>query len=234
MSYKEKHLHQLGRAFKVLALSMAMLIPAGCTDKKEKDENAQPVGLLDKTPLKTNDKYGAKVTLYLVDVPIYTNSGERKKEQYVLTRGLNNSDYVTGTKRYVRKAYFNNSPDAVFVQVDENNAVVTEKGAVGLFLGNDGKVVVVSDNNVSDFIREKDIKNAWQSSYANSAERAEKTSQTVEAEDSISNISVSDSIESDTLKVTATDTLKTAEKAVADTNVLQADTFNLMRQKIRE
>ncbi|MBR6355771.1 MAG: hypothetical protein IKR92_02845 [Alphaproteobacteria bacterium] len=234
MNYKEKHSHQLRHAFKVLALATAMLIPVGCADKKEKVDEQQTQGLMDKTPLKTNDKYGASVTLYLVDVPVYERFGERKPDQYMLTRGLQKSDYVPGNKRYTRKAYFNNSDDAVYVQVDENNAVVTEKGFVGLFVDADGKVVVVSDDHITDFVRDRTARRdeAREGRASGAGERIAKARQQSEENDSTQLNIVTDSIHSDTVKMAADSVLSPKAQPTPDT--VLTDTLTALRQNLHE
>lgn len=232
MKYKEKHSHQLRGAFGALALAMAMMIPAGCTNNNTKDNKKEAQGLLDSTPLKVNDKYNDAVTLYLVDVPVYDRNGERKKDQYMLTRGLQSSDYrAEGSKRYTRKAYFNNSNEAVYVQVDGNNAVWTERGFVGLFVDNDSKVVVVSDKRVSDFIKDRSVVENHHSSSMSVSERISKVRSAIEETDSVNNVSVPDSISTDTVKM-QTDTLNIKEPV--DTNTMLPDTIGTMRQDVRE
>lgn len=149
MSFKEKHLKQ---AFGPLCMAALMLVPTGCNnDKKAYDVEKGQSGLLDTVPYESMDKYGSKVILHQVNIPVYNANGERKAAQWHLTHGLKHSDYVPDTSRtYIRKAYINNSTDATYVKVDRCNAVITESGFHGLFVDGD-KVVVVHDDNVEKF-----------------------------------------------------------------------------------
>ena len=154
MSYKEKQYHQ---AFGALALSVAMLIPTGCTEQKTQTPKEKQVGLLDPTPIKAIDKYNDAVTLSLVNVPVFNSDGTRKKDRFVLTHGLTNSSYKpVGTETFIRKAYLNNSKTPHYVKTDKNRAIYTENGFSGLFLNEYGEVEVIADKNVSDFVKEHD------------------------------------------------------------------------------
>ena len=157
MTFKEKHLHQ---AFGALAVSMAMLLPTGCTNQKSDDdsEQEQKVGLLDPTPIKAADKFNNNVTLYLVNVPVYNKNGTPKTDHYVLTHGINNSSYrPMEAETYICKAYFNGSKTWHYVKTDKNHAIYTENGFSGLFVDKDGAVVVVKDENVPDFVKWLDV-----------------------------------------------------------------------------
>lgn len=148
MTYKQKHLALLMTAAATLTLT------SGCKKEQPELQKTDKIGLLDDTPLKERDKYDTPVTLYLVDVPVYRANGERIKDTYVLTRALNPSDfagYSGDDNLSVHKAYFNNSDEAVYVKVNKDNAVLTEKGYVGLFIQNDQAVIVAAEN-VSEFL----------------------------------------------------------------------------------
>ncbi|MBR1756780.1 MAG: hypothetical protein IJ738_05720 [Alphaproteobacteria bacterium] len=235
MSYKEKHIHQLHNAFGILVLSAATLIPSGCTFNKEKTQQTQEQGLLDPTPLKTNDKYNESVTLYLVDVPIYNRNGERKTDQYVLTRGLKSSEYsAESDARYIRKAYINGANEPVYVQVDANNAVVTSRKFAGLFLDDDGKVVVVADNRVSDFIKERTAQRfeARRLISSNQHERIPVVVSETETTDSTKYNASADSIRTDTILAPIDSLLD--NRHVTDSGKIQTDTLKQMRQETRE
>lgn len=155
MTYKQKHLALLMTAAATLTLT------SGCKKEQPELQKTDKIGLLDDTPLKERDKYDTSVTLYLVDVPVYRANGERIKDTYVLTRALNPSDFAgyNGDNNIsVHKAYFNNSKEAVYVKVNKDNAVLTEKGYVGLFLQND-QAIIVAEQNVSEFLSETRAKN---------------------------------------------------------------------------
>lgn len=152
MTYKEKHLHQ---AFGAMAVSLAMLVPAGCTKHKIENQTKQQVGLLNQTLIDAEDKYHNEVTLNLVHVPIYNKDGSRKTDQYVLTHGINNSSYEpVKEETYISKAYLNDSPRGFYVKIDKNRAILTEDGFSGLFVDKTGKVAIVADKNIPDFILE--------------------------------------------------------------------------------
>lgn len=156
MTFKEKHLHQ---AFGTLAVSMAMLLPTGCTTEQTKDNKSeQKIGLLDSTPHVVTDKYNDNVTLHLVNVPIYNKDGTPKENQSVLTRGIRNSSYSpAGDVTYICKVRLNGSETWHYVKTDKNHAIYTENGFSGLFVDKDGEAVVVKDENVPDFVKWLDV-----------------------------------------------------------------------------
>lgn len=243
MKYKEKHMHHLRRALGAVALSAVMLIPVGCTEKKEKVDQREKQGLMDPTPIHTHDKYNSGVTLYLVNIPLYERNGARKQDQYVLTRGLGKSEYrASGLTVYTRKAFINGSKEPKYVPTDENGAVYIEretetgieKGFAGLFVGDDGEVYVVADENVSDFIKEREQQRiqARAAVSGNSVERVVKATEPEEITDSIRSESVADSLNVDTIKMSA-DSIFNA-KVEKDTGKVHTDTLNMIRQDVRE
>ena len=146
MTFKDKHFRQ---AFGPLLLSALMIVPTGCTEKQRTEKiKKQQFGLLDPTPIEATDEFGSGIVLGQANVLVYDSNGQRKKDQYVLTRGLQSSAYIPDTSRtFIRKAHINNSDTPVYVRVDRNGAIFTEDGFRGLFLKS-GTVVIVSDNNV--------------------------------------------------------------------------------------
>ncbi|MBQ8482100.1 MAG: hypothetical protein IJ532_06155 [Alphaproteobacteria bacterium] len=228
MTFKEKHL---------LPLMIAATLTASCSEDKKffKKKDPEVQGLLDNRPLKENDKYNTSVTLYQVDVPIYSRNGERIKGQYMLTRGLKSSTYESSQsleQMSVKRVYINDSKDACYVKVDDNNAIYTERGFCGLFIDYNKKAVIVADANVSQFISELNVKNM------NSSSRGETRRTDNSINTSIPDIempSAADSLEvkqetSDSLAVDTinTDTV-TNERTYNDRQFL--DTLNNIRQK---
>ena len=232
MNYKEKHAHHLHRALKVTALVMAAMLPLACAEKKEQETQTQEYGLLDKSPLKSHDKYNAEVVLYSVDVPVYNCNGERRRDQYVLTHGLKKSIYHSkNAERYVRKAYLNGAKEATYVKVDDNYAVETKQGFVGLFLDENSNVVVVSDKHVNDFIKERAAQK-FESRQKNFAYQNGKDSRmTTIDEDSIQYSEAADSI-NDVILMPA-DTLRDSSHP-QDNDKTPNDTLRQIRQEIRE
>lgn len=146
MTFKDKHFKQ---AFGPLALAALMLVPTGCSEKKKIEEiNKQQYGLLNPKPLDATDEFGSAVVLGQVNVLVYDANGNRKKDQYILTHGLQSSAYVPDTSRtFIREVRINNSATPVYVRVDRNGAIFTKEGFRGLF-EKDSKVVIASDGNV--------------------------------------------------------------------------------------
>lgn len=161
MTFKEKHL---------IPLILTAALTTSCSQDKRfltKDKVDNQNGLLDKRPLLDTDKYGKEVTLYQVDVPVFNKDGSRIEGQCVLTRGLNKSSYESTkepTSMHIKSAYLNGSRTACFVKVDGNNAVYTERGFCGLFVDDNKNVVVVDDENISQFITDLGAKNIERSS----------------------------------------------------------------------
>lgn len=186
MTFKDKHFKQ---AFGPLLLSALMLVPTGCRDKSKDDFNdKQQIGLLDPKPLNTEDRYGTGVMLYHVTIPVYNSKGEAKPNQGVLTRGLQSSSYIPDTSRtFVRKAFVNNSNSPVYVKIDRNNAVFTDRGFCGLFW--DGSsVVVVDDSNIAKFIGDKTV--PFSASY--SAKKVEHSPAATKNSEVIDSVEISD------------------------------------------
>ena len=107
MTYKQKHLAML------MVASAALTMSTGCQKQPKEISEKEKAGLLDDTPLKAQDKYGAQVTVYLVDVPLYNKDGTRQKDAYMLTRALSKKDFANyqNTKQNihleVKQAYLN-------------------------------------------------------------------------------------------------------------------------------
>ena len=105
---------------------------------------------------KAQDKYGAQVMVYLVDVPLYNKDETRQKDAYMLTRALSKKDfanYQSTNNMRLTKVCFNGSKNAVYVMTDENGAIQTTHGYVGLF-ADKNHAVVVAAKHVGDFIAE--------------------------------------------------------------------------------
>ena len=150
MTYKQKHLAML------MVASAALTMSTGCQKQPKEISEKEKAGLLDDTPLKAQDKYGAQVTVYLVDVPLYNKDGTRQKDAYMLTRALSKKDfanYQSSNNMRLTKVCFNGSKNAVYVMTDENGAIQTTHGYVGLF-ADKNHAVVVAAKHVGDFIAE--------------------------------------------------------------------------------
>lgn len=238
MKYKEKHAHHLRHALGAVALSLAMLVPTGCTEKKENSVEPEKQGLLDSTPIRTIDKYNADITLYLAEIPLYERNGERKQDQYILTRGLKKSEYIPAEEeRYIRKAFINGSKEPVYVQACADGAVPTKDGTfVGLFLDENGKMLVVADKSIPEFIEEQNEKkyerHHAQSSYA--SEHVAKLQQRIEKRDSADLVIARDSTVVDAAQAPTDSVSNVQRKQEQDADTMPADTLNFVRQKIRE
>ena len=225
MTYNQKHLALLMTAAATLTLA------SSCKKEQTGLQENDKVGLLDDTPLKERDKYNSSVTLYHVNVPLYKPNGERIKDMYVLTRALSNKDfnnYDSQNQMSICRACFNGSSESLYVKVDENNAILTECGYVGLFAFN-GRAVIVAEQNVSQFLGEIHKKR----NYSYVPRRA--ASSFVEKNDSldIGNFSYT---EQDTLKsfedtVSWRDSLKMSHirPAVIDDNHQPVDTLQIIK-----
>ena len=149
MTFKEKHL---------LPLMMSAVMITSCGDVKNPfhgDKEKDNMGLLDDRPQKDNDKYGTKVLLYQVNVPVYNADGERLENQYILTRGLQKSSYESASEiknMRTKPVYLNGSDAVCYVKVDSNNAIYTEQGFCGLFIDYNKKAVVIADENIGKFV----------------------------------------------------------------------------------
>jgi len=219
MSFKDKHIKQ---AFGPLMVSVLMLVPSGCVyQPKTGEQNNREQGLLDPTPILTEDRYGAPITIYHVNVPTYDQYGNRKADQAVLTRGLKDSDYKGDTsKLYLKKAYINDSQMPCYINVDKNNAVLTDDGFKGLFLDNNDRVVVVRDDNVSKFLAEHSSVYSYKSAKKDNlitvpVSEGKKQPDKNDKTDSIAEI-FGDSLRTDTLSLAA-DTTDKATVVLSDT-----------------
>lgn len=150
MTYKQKHLTML------MVASAALTMSTGCQKQPKEISEKEKAGLLDDTPLKVQDKYGALVTVYLADVPLYNRDGTRQKGSYMLTRALSKEDfanYQSTNNMRLQQVCFNNSNDAVFVMTDENGAIQTTRGYAGLF-ADKHQATIVAVQNVKEFVSE--------------------------------------------------------------------------------
>ncbi len=228
MTFKEKHLVPL--------LLVATLTTSCSGDKKIffNDKTPEGKGLLDERPLKENDKYNVEVTLYQVNIPLYKRNGERLKEQYMLTRGLQKSKYKSSQsleEMSVKAVYINGSNEVSYVKVDNNNAIYTERGFCGLFIDYNKKAVVIADSNVSRFVAEMNVKSMTPHSRAETSRNDNRMSADiaeVEKSDSIGSADVkvekSDSLVGDTVNMDSS----VHKKVFSDKQFL--DTLKSMRQ----
>ncbi|MBQ9271650.1 MAG: hypothetical protein IJ218_05250 [Alphaproteobacteria bacterium] len=240
MKYKEKHAHQLFRnsqkILNTLAISAALAIPTACTDSpKEKITKENNIGLLDTSPMPSRDKYNETVTLFPVNVPVYNKDGSRKEAQYILTRGLKNSEYTSpNQERSIKKAYINGAQTPSYIEVDANNAVLTEQGFAGLFVEDDGKVIVIADSRVTDFLKERESQRGV-TRHNSIFSRSEKTLNTESAttiSDSVKNNVLADSMQTKTI-LSLTDSLRDYRHTV-DTDKIQNDTVKSLHTNTRE
>ena len=156
MTFKEKHFKQ---AFGPILLATMMLLPSGCGKVfKGNSDAGRGEGLLDPTPVEVKDYYGTNVALSQVDIPVFDGEGNRLKDRWVVTHGLANSGYEADMSvSTLRRVYLNDGDEPSYVQVDANNAIMSENGGCGLFL--DGhKIVVVSDVNLNKYIGKRTAK----------------------------------------------------------------------------
>ena len=198
MTFKEKHL---------VPLLLAATLTTSCYGDKKiffNDKTPEGKGLLDERPLRENDKYNTAITLYQVDVPLYKRNGERLKEQYMLTRGLQKSKYKSSQsleEMSVKAVYINGSNEVSYVKVDNNNAIYTERGFCGLFIDYNKKAVVIADSNVSRFVAEMNVKSMTPHSRAETRRNDNRMSA------DIADVEKSDSIGSSDVKVEQKDSL---------------------------
>lgn len=198
MTFKEKHL---------VPLLLAATLTTSCSEDKRiffKEKTPESQGLLDERSLKENDKYNTAITLYQVDVPLYKRNGERLKEQYMLTRGLQKSKYKSSQsleEMSVKAVYINGSNEVSYVKVDNNNAIYTERGFCGLFIDYNKKAVVIADSNVSRFVAEMNVKSMTPHSRAETRRNDNRMSA------DIADVEKSDSIGSSDVKVEQKDSL---------------------------
>ncbi len=228
MTFKEKHL---------VPLLLAATLTTSCSEDKRiffKEKTPEGQGLLYEGPLRENDKYNVEVTLYQVNIPLYKRNGERLKEQYMLTRGLQKSKYKSSQsleEMSVKAVYINGSNEASYVKVDNNNAIYTERGFCGLFIDYNKKAVVIADSNVSRFISEMNVKCIASHSRAETRRNDNRLSADiaeVEKSDSIGSADVkvekSDSLVGDTVNMDSS----VHKKIFSDKQFL--DTLKSMRQ----
>lgn len=161
MTYKEKH---FAKAFGPLMMSALMILPSGCGKfRGDYHADSNNGGLLDPNPIEQNDNYGRKVKLSQVQIPIYSEEGERLKDRWVLTRGIADTRYTPKITSFkIRGVHLNDSPDLSYVRVDDNGAVVIgnndrDVSSCGLFTEGE-KVVVISDDNVEKFVGERSVR----------------------------------------------------------------------------
>lgn len=230
MTYKQKHLA-------MLTVSAAMLtLATGCQKQQAPTPNKEKVGLLDDTPIQTHDKYGSKITIYLVEVPLYDQNGKRLKDTYMLTRGLQKQDftgYSSGNNMQLKAVCFNNSKDPVYVMVDENSAIKTVSGYAGLFAEN-GKAILVSEDNANTFASE--IKQSAEKRRTAQRQYKEMPTEVMTMENNDSQYSDSTFIAPDTiswedsLRLAKPQTIKqdTVKQAVSDTLLV-----NQKQQEVR-
>ena len=139
MTFKEKHL---------IPLMMVSALTLSCGNNKstENEKNDNASGLLDERLIHDHDKYGDDVTLGQVKIPLYKKNGERENECFILTRGLNKSEYLSSQelpKMSIKPVYLNGSKKLSYVKADANNAIYTDSGFSGLFIDIDNNAVVM-------------------------------------------------------------------------------------------
>lgn len=190
MTYKEKHLK---KAFGPILLSALMILPTGCGKiNKSYDSAEDSGGLLDPTPIEQNDEYGKKVKLSHVQIPVYNQDGDRLPNQWVLTRGIAETNYIPDmSKISLSEVSINNNPHTSYVRVDANEAVLTDdnKGC-GLFVKY-SKIVVVGNESLDDYIGKRRAK------YSQNSEKTAKT-KTVQAKDTATVTAPAEMIEIET------------------------------------
>ena len=229
MTFKEKHL---------LPLMMSAVVMTSCGDVKyhfSKDKEKDDTGLLDERPLNDSDKYGTSVVLAQVNIPVYDKKGNRLKDQYVLSRGLQKSSYESVQKfekMSTKPVYLNGSGYLNYVKADDNNAIYTERGFCGLFIDDNKKAVVVADKNINQFTTDLGLKrlnkpanNEQNRNYIRSSNMKEEDLSQVT--DTITPREMKDSVTVDTIGASP-DTL--VNKSTFDGKQF-LDTLQLMRQK---
>lgn len=156
MNFKEKHFRQ---AFGPLLFSALMVLPTGCGKTNKNYEVVENnMGLLDPNPTGRVDNYGEEVKLSHVQIPVYDDDGQRLKDQWVLTYGIADTEYIPDISRTrFKSVHLNGSPERCNVMVDRNGAVLTEEGSCGLFVEG-SKVLIVGNNNLDKFIGERTVK----------------------------------------------------------------------------
>ena len=154
MSYKKKH-SGYGK-YAPMAMLAITLATQGCKEGNpptEKDKIEQQ-GLLDPTPEVVQDKYGSSVKLIQIEIPVYERDGKIKENYEILTRGQNPehfAKYDIGEPQ-VRKVYFNNSPESVYVMTGRYGEITDKHGRwVGLIADIQGKVIPLAVENAEQY-----------------------------------------------------------------------------------
>ena len=230
MTFKEKHL---------LPLMMSAVMITSCGDVKSpfhNDRKKDNMGLLDERPLKDDDKYGADVVLCPVSIPVYNAEGKRLENQYVLTRGLQESSYesvMNIENMRIKQVYLNGSNQVSYVKADDNNAIYTERGFCGLFIDYNKKAVVVADKNINQFTTNLGIRSINKTinneQYRNNVRLSNVTDEDLpQVKDTVILGEVKDSVVADTVVNTAADSMKN-KSAFNEKQFL--DTMQVLRQK---
>ena len=173
--------------------------------------------------------------MYQIDIPLYNKNGDRLSGQYVLTRGLKKSGYKSQQKpdqMKVKPVYINDSPNAYYVKVDDNNAIYTECGFCGLFTDYNKKAVIVADNNISRFTSELNVKEISSSSRTENRKsytRVNSEEMEFEASDGIDTLNINN-IKKDTSVVDITD-VDTAQNKSLYEDERFLDSLKYARQK---
>lgn len=227
MTFKEKHL---------IALTLGASLFLGCSEDKKTlsaEEQYDSMGLLDKRPLNEHDKYNSKITISHVDVPVYSSNGQRIKDQYVLTRGLEKSDYKSKQKpeeMKVKAVHINGNPKICYVKADANNAIFTERGFCGLFIDDNQNAIVISDDNVEVFVEELRKHRISQNSHTEQRKNVQNNQNVSTFEEVIPTDSVkADTIKNDTMNIEIVPT-DTIGKKTFNKNQF-ADTLQSLRQR---
>ena len=200
------------------------------------DKKKDNMGLLDDRPLKDDDKYGVNVLLYQVSIPVYTPEGKRLKNQYILTRGLQNSSYESIQKienMSIKPVFLNGSDQVSYVKADDNNAIYTENGFCGLFIDYNKNAVIVADKNINQFTTDlglkrlnKPVNNEQNRNYSRSNSTIDDDLSQVT--DTITQREIKDSVNIDTIGNGAVDS--TVHKSTFDEKQF-LDTMQVLRQK---
>jgi len=227
MTFKEKHL---------VALTLGASLLMGCSENKKAfndEKKYDSLGLLDKRPMKDCDKYNSKIVIYHVNVPVYSSDGERIEDQYVLTRGLEKSNYVSQQKveeMKVKAVHINGNPKICYVKADTNNAIFTERGFCGLFIDDNQNAIVISDDNVEVFIEELKKHRISQNSNTEQRKSMQDNQKVSRLEEVISADSVkADTISNDTMNIEIIPTDTIGKKTFNENQF--ADTLQSLRQR---
>lgn len=193
MTFKEKHL---------VALTLGTCLLMGCSENKKafNDEyKYDSMGLLDERPMKDCDRYNSKIVIHHVNIPVYNSEGQRIEDQYVLTRGLEKSDYKSRQKpeeMKVKAVHINGNPKVCYVKADANNAIYTERGFCGLFIDKNQNAIVIADDNIQTFVDELKGYNISQNKH----KEQHKSAQEIKENNSIKNDVPVDSVKTDTIR----------------------------------